>query len=196
MSKVLWLDTETTGLSEKSCIVQVAAIIVIDGKEKERFNINMRPFPDAEISPEALKITGLTEAQIKAYPDPVDMHKKITGIFSKYIQKYEKTDKFILAGQNVGFDLTQMIRWFNRCNDKYLGSYIDFKRTLDTNQLFRAFQLARVFPELENTKLTTIAKFFRIEFDAHDAMADIETTRTIGNKMIKMLRKLRPVKED
>jgi len=43
MSKVLWLDTETTGLSEKSCIVQVAAIIVMDGKEKERFNINMRP---------------------------------------------------------------------------------------------------------------------------------------------------------
>jgi len=192
MSKVLWLDTETTGLSEKSSIVQVAAIIVIDGKDKERFNINMRPFPEAEISPEALKITGLTEAGIKAYPDPIDQHKKITGIFNKYIQKYDKTDKFILAGQNVSFDLTQMIRWFTRCNDTYLGSYINFKRTLDTNQIFRAFQLAGVFPELENTKLVTIAKFFGIEFNAHDAMADIEVTRTIGNKMIKMLRRLRP----
>jgi DNA polymerase III subunit epsilon len=194
MSKVLWLDTETTGLTASSTIIQIAGIIVIDGKEMERFNLKCRPFKGSEINPEALEVTGLTEAEIMLYPDPVEQHQKLTEIFGKYINKFNKADKFILAGHNVSFDLAQMIRWFNKCNDKYLGSYIDFKRTLDTNQLFRAFQLAGVFPELENTKLSTIAEYFHIEFDAHDAVADVEATRKIGNIMIRQLKRLK--KED
>lgn len=192
MSKVLWYDTETTGLSSKSCIIQIAGIIVIDGKEKERFNLKCRPFKGSEISQEALKITGLSKDEMMLFPDPVEQHKRLIDIFGKYINKFDKKDKFIIAGHNIGFDLTQLIRWFNNLNDKYLGSWIDFKRTLDTNQLFRSFQLAGVFPELDNTKLVTIAKYFNIEFNAHDALADIEVTRKIGNIMIKMLRRLRP----
>lgn len=51
MSKIIYLDTETTGLDkEKNDVIQVAGIIEIDGKEVERFNIFCQPFSFENVS--------------------------------------------------------------------------------------------------------------------------------------------------
>ena len=42
--KILWLDTETTGLNTDKCdLIQLAGIVIIDGEEKERFNFYCQP---------------------------------------------------------------------------------------------------------------------------------------------------------
>lgn len=37
--------------------------------------------------------------------------------------------------------------------------------------------------DIDNVKLTTLAGYFRIEFEAHNSMSDIETTREIFYKL-------------
>ena len=192
MSKILWFDTETTGLSDKSTIIQIAGIIEIDGEVKKTFNLRCRPFADSEMSDKAFEITGLLKEDVLEYPDPKEVHDQLLKIFARFIGKFDKTDKFIVAGHNVGFDVDQLTRWFQKCGDKYLGSWINYRKQLDTLGLFRAMQIADVMPELENAKLETIAKFMGIEFDAHDAMADIEATRYIGSVMLGKMKKYIP----
>jgi DNA polymerase-3 subunit epsilon len=182
--KILWLDCETTGLSERSTIVQLSGIIDINGVKKEEFNIYARPDEFAEISPEALEIIQLTEEQIMKFPPRMESVRKFKKTMGFYINKFDKSDKFILAGQNVSFDLGQLIRW---CEDKYLGSYINFRGTLDTLHLFRALQIAGKFPPTKNCKLETLAELFGYELIAHDALNDIRVTRAIGIDMMNML---------
>ena len=192
MSKILWFDTETTGLTERSTIVQIAGIIEIDGEVKKKFNLRCRPFPGSEMSDKAFEITGLSKEEVMQYPDPKQVCQELKNIFARYIDKWDRADKFIVAGHNVRFDVDQLTRWFRNCGDKYLGSWINYRKQLDTLGLFMAMQIADVMPELENAKLETIAKFMGIEFDAHDAMADIEATRYIGSVMLGKMKKYIP----
>ena len=69
MAKLIFIDTETTGLNpEKHSIVQCAGIIVIDGEEKFRFNLPICPRQGTRADPEALKIIGKTPDELRAYP--------------------------------------------------------------------------------------------------------------------------------
>lgn len=50
--KIMWLDTETTGLNKEKCdIIQLSGIIVIDGEEKERFDFYCQPINFENIEP-------------------------------------------------------------------------------------------------------------------------------------------------
>ena len=51
--KILYLDTETTGITANSAVIQFAGIIEIDGEVKEEFNIRCKPHKDADISEKA-----------------------------------------------------------------------------------------------------------------------------------------------
>ena len=83
MKKVLYFDVETTGLDALRCsIVQLAGIIDVDGVEKERFNIFMRPFENSEISQEALKVIGKTKEEINSYGCPKKGYNKFREIKS------------------------------------------------------------------------------------------------------------------
>ncbi len=119
--KVLYFDVETTGTDPKvNDIVQLSGLIEIDGKIKEKFDFKMRPqdnglpgfIKNAIVDPEALAINGLTEEEIWNFADPKEVHKEIVKIFAKYIDKYDKSDKFYPAGYNVRFDLVYGILWF------------------------------------------------------------------------------------
>ena len=104
--KVNHFDTETTGLDAvKNDIIQIAGIIEIDGEVMEEFHFKCQPHSYENISPQALKINGYTVEQLKTFEDPHVIHKKLVDIFSKYIDKYDREDKFYPAGQNIRFDM-------------------------------------------------------------------------------------------
>lgn len=190
--KILWLDTETTGVTANSYPYQFAGIIEIDGEVKEKFDIKCKPFSDAEISQEALTVTGKTEEEIKSYQDPKEAYNQIITIFSKYIDKFDKTDKFVIAGHNVSFDFDMTLKWFKKCGDNYFGSWVEYKRNFDTLAVIRSFQVVGIFPITENNKLTTIAEKLGIKLEfAHDAMYDIEATRLVGLRLMKALEKIK-----
>ena len=57
--KICYIDTETTGLDSKTCgIIQLAAIMEIDGEVVSEFETRIRPFDGCAISSEALEISG------------------------------------------------------------------------------------------------------------------------------------------
>lgn len=189
MKKELFLDTETTDLGPNAAIVQIAGIIVVDDEVKEEFNIKLRPHIGAVINEEALKVTGLTKEEINSYENSFIGMMNFERTLSKYVDKYDKNDKFILIGQNTIFDFEKLIQFYKRINNPYLGSFINFKTYLDTLHIVKTLQYIGKLPQLENNKLSTWCEYFNIELgdNAHDALADIRATRELFIKVIDLL---------
>ena len=182
--KILWFDTETTGLDSKNNdILTIAGIIEIDGIVKEEFYVETQPFNYSNISEAALKVNGLTLEQIKTFISPQQAHAKLIEIFSKYIDRYNRADKFTPAGHNVRFDCDFLNSFFKKNSDKYFGSWFDY-HIIDTVQLLQLMKFKGSL-DIENCKLVTAAKKFGISLEnAHNAMDDIKATRELFYKLI------------
>lgn len=184
--KMIFVDTETTGLDPKlNDIVQLAYIIEIDGEEKERGELYMQPVDYTTISPEALKVNGLTIEKLKTFPSSKEQHGKFVKILSKYVNRYNKYDKFMMVGYNGYFDKEFMNQWFLKNGDKYFGSLIDY-HILDAMALINILRYKKII-NLENSKLETASKHFGIKMDAHDAMSDINATRELFYKLMNFI---------
>ena len=186
--KILYLDTETTGITANSAVIQFAGIIEIDGEVKEEFNIRCKPHKDADISEKALEVTGMTLDIINSYQEPKEALWEMESIFEKYCSKFDKNDKFVLVGQNIKFDFQKLHEFYTRLGNKYLGSWINFKLMFDTLAVIQALQVVSKMPILENNKLITWCNHFNIELEnAHDALADIKATKELAQVLFKKL---------
>lgn len=179
MAKQLMYDLETTGLDfNKHAIHQMSGIVLIDGVEKEKFDFRMAPHPTALIEPKALEVSNVTLEQIQAYPDNIMTYKEIVLLLGKYVNKFNKLDKFQLIGyNNVKFDGDFLRAYFAHCGDKYFGSW--FWNGSSDVMVLAADYLQDERHLLENFQLRTVAKHLGIEVDEsklHDAQYDIHLT--------------------
>ena len=182
--KLAWIDGETTGLDPlQNDLLTFSVIIEIDGKIVDKLNLEMQPFNYQSITDEALRINGMTIEQIKKFPSPHEAHKKIVALFEKYVNRFDKTDKFIPSGYNVSFDVDFLFKLFQKCGDPYCGSYIDYHK-LDVASLVLFFKIQGFFPNLEGFKLTEVCKALNIELNAHKAEDDIIATRKIYHTLM------------
>lgn len=181
--KVIHFDTETTGLDPvKNDIIQIAGIIEIDGVVKEEFDFRIQPVSYANISHEALAVHGVTVEQMLTYMKPAEGYQKIIQIFGKYVNKWDKADKFTPAGQNVSFDIDFLKQFFLKNNDKYYGSWMNWD-VIDLRYLATALKYAGAIDPV-NFKLETIARLFGYEFNAHNALDDIRMTRILIHRLL------------
>jgi len=191
MNKIIFIDTETGGVNaEKSALIQLSGIIEVDGTEKEKFNFYIKPFENSEVNEKALEVQGRTleELGTEKYIDESIIYKKFLEILDKYIDKYDKNDKFIVAGYNVKFDIDILKALFERNNNKFLFSYFN-SSMLDPLYSVRLLQVAGMLPVLENNKLETWCKYFNIELKAHDSLQDITATKKLIEKLIELIKK-------
>lgn len=191
MNKIIFIDTETGGVNaEKSALIQLSGIIEVDGTEKEKFNFYIKPFENSEVNQKALEVQGRTleELGTEKYIDESIIYKKFLEILDKYIDKYDKNDKFIVAGYNVKFDIDILKALFERNNNKFLFSYFN-SSMLDPLYSVRLLQVASMLPVLENNKLETWCKYFNIELKAHDSLQDITATKKLIEKLIELIKK-------
>lgn len=181
--KALFFDLETTGTYPgKHGIHQISGMIVIDGEIKEKFDFKVRPNPKAEILDEALSVAGVTREQIMAYPPMEEVYRKfVDEILAKYVDRYNKKDKFFLVGyNNASFDNQFLRGWFLQNGDQYFGSWF-WANCIDVMVLATPYLAARR-AEMENFKQGTVAKFLGIQVDdtkLHDALYDIEICKAI-----------------
>lgn len=190
MNKIIFIDTETGGVNaEKSALIQLSGIIEVDGTEKEKFNFYIKPFENSEVNEKALEVQGRTleELGTEKYIDESIIYKKFLEILDKYIDKYDKNDKFIVAGYNVKFDIDILKALFERNNNKFLFSYFN-SSMLDPLYSVRLLQVAGMLPVLENNKLETWCKYFNIELKAHDSLQDITATKKLIEKLIELIK--------
>ncbi|WP_339003726.1 3'-5' exonuclease [Fusobacterium polymorphum] len=191
MNKIIFIDTETGGINaEKSALIQLSGIIEVDGAEKEKFNFYIKPFENSEVNEKALEVQGRTleELGTEKYIDESIIYKKFLEILDKYIDKYDKNDKFIVAGYNVKFDIDILKALFERNNNKFLFSYFN-SSMLDPLYSVRLLQVAGMLPVLENNKLETWCKYFNIELKAHDSLQDITATKKLIEKLVELIKK-------
>lgn len=189
--KMFWLDTETTGTDPiKNGIIQIAYIIYIDGQKKEKFNLTCNVFPKDEIEQGALDVNKITREQIAKYPEPSVVYNVLVNTFNKYINKYDKQDKFFVGGCNTKFDVEFLYNFFKKNGDNFFFSYIHPSHfdVLNLAMMVEMKCKKRIFKP--NYKLGTICKCMGIKLEnAHDAMADIVATREVAIKMWNIITK-------
>jgi len=179
VKKIFWFDVETTGLDPiKHDIVQLAFLIEIDGRIVEDKNMLMQPFNYETIDPQALERQKRTVEEIMAYPDPRKIYLELISILEKYVDRYDKKDKFHNGGYNSKFDMDFLKQYFIKNGDQYFGSWFNYKSIDPLPLLHMLDGLGSV--SLENYQLETVCKHFKIPIAAHDALNDIIATRNLA----------------
>lgn len=194
MEKILFYDLETTGLDHNiHAIHQLSGFIRINNVIVKKFNLKIRPYETAIIDPEALEISGVSLAQIMAYPTHQEVYKYLSALLAEYVSKFDKTDKLHLCGYNImGFDNPFLRKLWSLNNDKYFGSFF-WGDSIDVMSHASSF-LRELRSTMPNFKLKTVAKLLRIEIDEsklHDALYDVELTMQIFDRINLMQKQIK-----
>ena len=175
MSKLLFVDVETTGLNpDIHGVIQVAALY-----EDKEFTAKVNPGKNVTYDKEALKINKIKKKKIKKFPKSNVVLSNFVRWMKEEVSPYDKNDKFIAVGYNVKFDVEFLHGWARRENFEFMGSYIDW-RVIDVLVLARtAHYLGQLPGKPEDFKLGTICELYGINGATHDALEDIKATREL-----------------
>jgi len=179
--KVIWLDTETTGLDCKShAMIQFAALIEINEQVVEEINLFFRPMTGQAIDATALKINKRKVPEIMEFPHQAVSLESLKKTLAKYVKKRDPADKFIIAGKNAGaFDVGFIRQTFLNNDDPYYGSWF-FNCVRDVEALVAQAVLFRGLRP-KNFKLGTLCSLYGVQLgnSAHNALSDVRATRDL-----------------
>jgi DNA polymerase-3 subunit epsilon len=181
--KILFIDTETTGLFEHiNHIWQIAAIYDEDGKFKAKFEMKAAPPPDAKFNKDSLETSNITMEELwEIKNDQRDLKEMFEAWLSELINKFNSDDKMFFAAYNSAtFDYPFCRQLWKNHNDNFFGSFFWFP-DLDIMRI-AAWALNKQRHLLPNFKLATVAKAVGIPIDTskqHSAMYDCRIARQI-----------------
>jgi len=193
--KYLFIDVETTGINpDCNGLTQVSGSVQVGDALMESFDYFVRPFPQDIIESTALEVTGIDRRQFlppdhpdhlsvpgQLFEDPREIYVRLHTMLKKYVDQYDKGDKFHFVGYNAhSFDMPFLRRFWEKNNDRFFGSWFWYP-CLDV-MLVWAQILQDKRAELPNFKLATVAKYAGIDVDEtrlHDSHYDIELTRKL-----------------
>lgn len=183
----MFFDLETTGTKFwRNGIHQISGAVVINGQVKESFNYHVRPNLACTIEEEALKVAGVTKEQVMAYPPMQQVYTQFVQMLGKYVDRYNKKDKFTLAGyNNTSFDNPFLRAWFVQNGDFYFGSWF-WSSSIDV-MVLAAQRLLEERAEMDNFKQGTVAKYMGVpvsDDNLHDALYDIRVCMAIYQHML------------
>ncbi len=176
--KIIFIDTETTGLNTtKNDIIQIAGVITENKEIVDEFNFKCQPVNWNTISSQALQVTNTTIEQLKTYEMPQATFIHIQNIFEKHLNN----EKFIFAAQNKPFDWRFLVSFWDkhkRSADPSFDHYFDDRLSLDLLNLSRPLKKHGLL-NVPNVKLETIVEALniKVEGNLHDALTDIKATQ-------------------
>lgn len=161
---IVVLDFETTGLSAKDRVIEIAALRVEEGRETVFHRLCDPGFP---LPWRITEITGIKSADLAGQPGP--------QIAIRELQEAVLYDEPILVAHNASFDL----RFLNQ-EYRYAGLPLYGGPVLCTRNLARG-----LFPTLGTYKLADIVDFLGIVNDqAHRALSDVRATHAALQRML------------
>lgn len=119
--------------------------------------------------------------------DPSTVYKKLKSKFLTHIDRYDKSDKLYMVGQNVHFDYGFLLEMWKSQGDDYLGSFIHHNK-IDLIALTASMRLAGKIT-IPNMKLATLCEYFGLPAQSHDALDDIRRTREVFIRMVSAIQK-------
>lgn len=188
MSKLIYIDLETSGLDHEICaITQLSAIYEKDGKEIDRIDLRMRPNPEHAVFRGALDTTNLSYNDIMKNPlSQYEGYLKLLKWFDGKVNKFDSNDKLFAIGYNIiNFDAKFLRKFFEMHDNNFYNSYIYYPE-IDVVPIL-AFYTMESRNNTENFKQMSTAKALGIEVDetkAHEAMYDCIILREIYRKLI------------
>lgn len=186
----MYIDTETTGLDkENDDIIQLAGIISANG-QKEEFDFKIRPRPGTVLTDSAFQAHLITNEEMQAYPPASEVFPKFMALLNKYVNRYDRMDKFFFVAYNADFDMNFLRKLFDHQEERYFSSWF-FHPALDVMQIAN-FHLLGKRHQMKNFKLITVyEELMGHPFEnAHDALADIRATKEVLNKIVENQKKL------
>lgn len=155
---IFWFDTETTGLDpEKHGITALGVIIENNKQVIEEFQYSINPAPEIQFDPKALEVQGKTIEEIRSGMASEIVFALLKEDLARHVNKFNKKDKFVQAGYNVGFDDSFLRQFFIQNNDKYYGSWFINAR-IDVLTLVAERHAEKRLP-VKNFKLATICDY-------------------------------------
>ena len=180
-SKLLYLDCETTGIDPTiNDIWQLAYIIEIDGVVVEECEMLIRPDNMNAIDDKALEIGGITREELEKIDYNIaDAVADLKKSWAKFIDKFDRDDKFVIVGYYVNFDAQFLREMFVKVGDRYgIGSWC-FSCLLDVST-FVAIAVGKFGFRFENHQLKTVCAKLRIPLKkAHDSLENIKATKKL-----------------
>ena len=128
--RFLWLDTETTGLeTTDASAFELAFILVQNGVVICERDFFLNPLSETiKYHEEAGKIHGYTEEQIRAFPSEKEVMPKVAEFLKNAVELFKtdgsRTEKLIIAGYNVGFDIKHLKALLERNGFNYDDYFI------------------------------------------------------------------------
>lgn len=183
--KLLFIDTETSGLNPKTNgLLQISAVLQIDGEVVDRFSSYVKPFPKDYIDEKALATNKITREQIETFPEPQKVYVDFISFLGKYASRDAYEDKYYMVGYNVWFDYDMLREWFHKAGDtKYFGYWFQYP-PIDVMQLALLDLGESVRSKMAKFKLEAVADMYGLEFkreDLHGADVDCELTKQLFN---------------
>lgn len=192
MRKILYFDTETTGLDPKvHCIHQAAGIIEIDGKIVDKFSLSLRPVSTIHETA-ALNKCRKTWDELIVYPPQEEAFAEMIMTLKKHLRG---DDKFTLIGYNVKFDEEFLRVWLK-------NNFTEFYQWFWTPSIcvmtLAGEALHEIRPSLKNFRQDTVAAAMEqimrpgeepmfCSEKAHDALYDVVMCRFIYKSSLKIL---------
>ncbi|MCI5800599.1 MAG: PolC-type DNA polymerase III [Oscillospiraceae bacterium] len=161
-------DLETTGLSAaEDRITEIGAVRLSGGRVTERFNTFVNP--GRPIPPKITQLTGITDEMVKDAPE----EKEALQSFYDFCGGPEA----VLVAHNAPFDTGFVKAAARRCHMEY--RFV----SVDTVPICR-----KLFPQLKNHKLDTVAAFLKVgDFNHHRACDDANILAEIYKKLIEKM---------
>ncbi len=159
----LVLDTETTGLSLRDRIIELAAIKVVDGRVVDKRSQLIDP--QVYISPFITNLTGIAPAMVRGKAT-------IAQVLPRFLDFAEGLP---IVGHNVSFDLGMLTQEGLRVHVP-----VHLRIAADTVLLSR-----RLLPELPSHSLQAMVDYFHIQsLPAHRALADVYATQELYLRLL------------
>lgn len=151
-SSFVVIDLETTGAKAPPCrITEIGAFLVKDGRVQDKFHSLINP--EMPIPPFITGLTGINDQMVANSP----LFNEVADDLLNFIG-----DSVIVA-HNAGFDLGFLNHEIGRIYEDYKLA----NASLCTVKLSR-----RLLPEIENHKLSTIARHFSFDLENHHRATD------------------------
>ncbi len=162
-------DLETTGLSADNCfIIEIGAVKIVGGEIVDSFSTFVEP-PIA-IPHKITELTSITDSMVRGAP----REEQAVSEFMKFCEGS------VLVAHNALFDTSFIRASLQRQDKRFLHCFID------TLMLGR-----KLYPELKNFKLNTLAKHLKVSLENHHrAVDDALATANIFKKMLDKLSKM------
>jgi DNA polymerase III epsilon subunit-like protein len=201
LSKLCFIDVETTGLKAYTACVWQISVIVQDGPEMlGKFKANIKPykkkqwkngkefFADPVIEDKALAVNGVTREELETFEEAEQVFKRLLEFLGQFIDPYKKkTDPekeyLTFVAYNSPFDEDFVRNFFTSMKNNFYGTY--FKYDICVMRLFSHFVYLTGGDMRASRKLINAYEYLGLPDVGqwHDAEADNIATFNLFNEI-------------